>query len=62
MNKIAVIRSNGIMYSTKAGKKHSLFLPRLIEVRDDKTVADSFAEVEAQFAAAIKPEKVEVEE
>ena len=54
MNKIAAIRSNGIMYSTKAGKPHSLFLPRLVEVRDDKTVADTFAEIEAQFKAAIK--------
>jgi len=61
MNKIVTIRSNGIMYSTKAGKKHSLFLPRLIEARDDKTVADSFAQIEAQFAAAIETEKVEVE-
>ena len=61
MNKIVTIRSNGIMYSTKAGKKHSLFLPRLVEARDDKTVADSFAQIEAQFAAAISTEKVEVE-
>jgi len=62
MNKIVTIRSNGIMYSTKAGKKHSLFLPRLVEARDDKTEADSFAQIEAQFAAAIATEKVEVEE
>ena len=62
MNSIVTIRSNGIMYSTKAGKKHSLFLPRLIESRPDKTVADSFAEIEAQFAAAIKPAKGEIEE
>lgn len=59
MNSIVTIRSNGIMYSTKAGKKHSLFLPRLVEARDDKTVADSFAEIEAQFAAAIEPETVD---
>jgi len=62
MNSIVTIRSNGIMYSTKAGKKHSLFLPRLVEARDDKTVADSFVQIEAQFAAAIKTEKVEIEE
>ena len=54
LNSIVTIRSNGIMYSTKAGKKHSMFLPRLIEARDDKTDADSFAQIEAQFAAAIK--------
>lgn len=53
LGKIVTIRSNGIMYSTKAGKQHSLFLPRLIEERDDKTIADTFAEIEAQFAAAI---------
>jgi DNA ligase-1 len=54
MDAIVTIRSNGIMYSTKPGKKHSLFLPRLIERRDDKSVADTFAQIEAQFAAAIK--------
>jgi DNA ligase-1 len=54
MDAIVTIRSNGIMYSTKAGKKHSLFLPRFIERRDDKTVADTLAQIEAQFAAAIK--------
>lgn len=54
MDAIVTIRSNGIMYSTKAGKKHSLFLPRYVERRDDKTVADTFTQIEAQFAAAIK--------
>jgi len=34
----------------------------LVEARDDKTEADSFAQIEAQFAAAIATEKVEVEE
>jgi len=62
MNSIATIRSNGIMYSTKEGKLHSLFLPRLIELRDDKTVADSFEYIEEQFAAAMGTEEVEVEE
>lgn len=62
MNAIATIRSNGIMYSTKPGKLHSLFLPRLIEIRDDKTVADSFEYIEEQFAAAIRSDKEEVEE
>jgi DNA ligase-1 len=50
---IVTVRSNGIMYATKAGAKHSLFLPRMVEQRDDKTVADTFAEIEAQFKAAI---------
>jgi len=53
LQSIVTVRSNGIMYATKAGGKHSLFLPRLVEQRDDKTVADTFAEIEAQFASAI---------
>jgi DNA ligase-1 len=61
MSGIVTIRSNGIMYSTKVGKPHSLFLPRLIERRDDKDTADSFADIEAQFAAAIVPETEEVD-
>lgn len=62
LNAIATIRSNGIMYSTKAGKLHSLFLPRLIEIRFDKTEADSFEYIEEQFAAAIGTDEVEIEE
>lgn len=53
LGKIITVLSNGIMYSTKGGL-HSLFLPRFVEERNDKSVADTFSEIEAQFAAAIK--------
>ena len=57
MHQIGTVKSNGIMYSKKSGKKHSLFLPRLskddkknILWRIDKKEADSFARVEQIFA------------
>jgi len=50
---IVTVRSNGIMYATKVGAKHSLFLPRMVEQRNDKTIADTFDEITSQFAAAI---------
>ena len=51
LGKIITVRSNSVMYSSKGGV-HSLFLPRFIEERDDKTEADTFEQIEAQFAAA----------
>lgn len=53
--KIVTVRSNDIMYSTDNGKTpHSLFLPRLIEIRLDKTTADSFQRIVDQYEAAKK--------
>lgn len=49
---IMAVSFNDIMYATKAGDKHSLFLPRHLEFRRDKTVADSFKRVEEQLEAA----------
>lgn len=60
LGSVITIRANGIMYSTKAGKKHSLYLTRFVEKREDKEVADTFAQIEAQFAAAISTEVIEV--
>lgn len=51
---IITVMSNNIMYSTNSAKKHSLFLPRFIEFRQDKSTADSFEHVVDQFANAIK--------
>ena len=48
------IRVNDIMYTDEEGKLHSLYLPRAIEHRKDKTVADTFQRVIDQFEAAIK--------
>jgi DNA ligase-1 len=51
---IITVRANSIMYGNEK-RKHSLFLPRFIERRDDKSEADSFQRVVDQFAAAVKP-------
>jgi DNA ligase-1 len=53
MGKIMAVRSNQIMRPSKKGKLYSLFLPRCIEIREDKTVADSLEQVEAQFRNAV---------
>lgn len=52
--KIITGRSNSLLAPSK-GKKNglwSMFLPRLIEERMDKTVADTLEQIQAQFAAA----------
>ena len=54
IDSIVTVRSNDIMYATKSGNKHSLFLPRLIEQRLDKSNADSFDDIKLQFSAAIR--------
>lgn len=55
---VMTVKSNGIMYSSKEGGLHSLFLPRFVEIRADKDVADSFDRIIEQFNAAVssKPE------
>lgn len=52
--KIITARSNSLLAPSKGKKngKWSLFLPRLIEERLDKTVADTLEQIQAQFAAA----------
>lgn len=47
---IMTVRGNEIMYGDPA----SIFLPRFCELRNDKTIADSFAEVVEQFENAKK--------
>lgn len=46
---ILCVRANNIMESTMEGKPYSLFLPRFIELREDKTEADSFERVKEMF-------------
>lgn len=53
---IITVTINGLQYSTKAGKRHSVFLPRFEERRFDKYVADTLVQIEAQLEAAIKDE------
>lgn len=53
-DKIITVRSNSLLAPSK-GKKNglwSMFLPRLIEERMDKTIADTLEQIQAQFAAA----------
>ena len=55
MNKIVTVVFNDIMYSDNLEKeKHSVFLPRIVEIREDKTKADTFQQVVDQFEAAKK--------
>ena len=54
MNTIMTVKFNNIMPPAGSGV-YSLFLPRWVEFRDDKTVADSLARVIEQFEAVIRP-------
>ncbi|WP_409286839.1 ATP-dependent DNA ligase [Pseudomonas guariconensis] len=51
---IITVKANQIMRPKKPGKPYSLFLPRFVEERLDKTVADDLARIEEQFENAIK--------
>lgn len=53
-DKIITVRSNSLLAPSKDKKNGlwSLFLPRLIEERIDKTVADTLEQIQAQFEAA----------
>lgn len=53
LGKIMTVLSNGIMKPSKEGEKHSLFLPRHVEIREDKTTADSLQDVFDQFESAV---------
>lgn len=51
---IVTVRANAITEPSKTNKNYSLFLPRFIERRLDKTVADSLARIKEQFEASMK--------
>ena len=50
---VATVSGNSIMSPGESSEHHSLFLPVFVEVRDDKSVADSLEAIKAQFEAAI---------
>jgi DNA ligase-1 len=50
---IIAVRSNNIMPPTTSNGLYSLFLPRFVEFRKDKTEADSLQQVKDQFDSAI---------
>lgn len=51
---IMTVKANSIMRPAKEGDKHSLFLPRYVEFRTDKTEADTLQRVIDQFDSAVK--------
>ncbi|EQL43579.1 hypothetical protein M770_31675 (plasmid) [Pseudomonas aeruginosa VRFPA03] len=51
---IITVRSNQIMRPKKPGKPYSLFLPRFVEERLDKSVADDLVRIKEQFESAIR--------
>lgn len=53
LQKVVTVRANSIMAPTTDDGFYSLFLPRLIEVREDKTEADDLQRVKDQFEAAV---------
>lgn len=53
--KIITVKSNNLM---ETDGKYSLFLPRYVEIRNDKTEADTIVEVINQFSSAVKGVKV----
>jgi DNA ligase-1 len=61
LNTIMTVRANGIMKPSVEGKLHSLFLPRSVEFRRDKHVADSLQRVFDQYEDAIKNAAIKAE-
>lgn len=54
INTIMTVRANAITPPTKSNTKYSLFLPRFVEFRNDKTEADTMDQIKAQFDNAVK--------
>lgn len=52
VGKVFTVRANGVLYPSTNNDKHSLFLPRFIEERLDKSEADSLDHIIDQFKAA----------
>ena len=51
---IITVKANEIMYAKRGKLVHSLFLPIFVERRFDKTEADTFEQIVAQFDNAVK--------
>ena len=58
MGAIITVRSNTLLEPSKSNSLFSLFLPRFVERRDDKTTADDLDRIKAQFEAAMKAKKL----
>jgi DNA ligase-1 len=53
LGKVVTVRGNSIMAPSGEEGIYSLFLPRMIEIREDKTVADDLQSIKDQYAAAV---------
>jgi DNA ligase-1 len=51
---IVTVRANSILRPSESNPLHSLFLPRFVERRLDKSVADDLTRIEAQQQAAME--------
>lgn len=51
---VITVRANSIMRPSESSEFHSLFLPRFVEQRLDKSVADDLTRIEAQQQAAME--------
>ncbi len=49
LDTIICVRANSIMRSDQENKPHSLFLPRFVELREDKTEADDWDRIQEMF-------------
>ena len=52
LGKIMTVKANAVMVPQNPRDKHSLFLPRHVEIREDKVCADSLQSIKDQFEAA----------
>jgi len=48
---VVTVKCNGVTLSKVEGAKYSLFLPRLKEIRTDKSVADDLQKIQEQEAS-----------
>lgn len=58
MGSICTVRSNSLMEPSKNNTLYSLFLPRFVERRYEKTEADDLKRIQAQFDAATNAKKL----
>jgi len=51
--KIFANKINKLLPPTKNNRKYTTFLPRFVEIREDKDIADSLEEIQAQYESSI---------
>jgi DNA ligase-1 len=53
LDKVATVEGNAICAPSDSNPDHSLYLPVLVEIRDDKSIADTLERIREQFEAAV---------